>query len=69
MKISTHVIFQLLAVVLQVLNFTSGVVPPHYQPYVMVVISVLQSALAAYNHYFTPNGTPIQLGPAGPATK
>ena len=69
MKISTHVIFQLLAVVLQVLNFTSGVVPPHYQPYVMVVISVLQAALAAYNHYFNPDGTPAQSTPTAPLVK
>jgi hypothetical protein len=61
MTSKTHIIAQVLAMLLQVLNMASGVVPPKYQPYVMFGIAVVQAGMGLYNHYYNPDGTPAAV--------
>jgi len=61
MKISTHLILQILLFVTQYGNIASGYVPMKYVPIVALIVSGAQGALAWYNHYYTPTGIKIFL--------
>jgi hypothetical protein len=60
MKLSTHLVLQALMFALQIGNYALGVVPPKYQPFVMLGVSAIQGFLAWYNHNYTPDGKLIQ---------
>jgi hypothetical protein len=59
MKISTHVILQILLLIAQYGNLVMGMAPPKVQPFVALALSAAQGALAWYNHYYTPQGAKI----------
>lgn len=61
MKLSTHIILQVLGFAIQIGNLVSGVVPPKAQPYVLLVVSLAQAGLGWYNHNFNPDGTPASV--------
>lgn len=61
MTTKVHIIAQVLATLLQVLNMVSGMVPPKYQPWVMFAIAVVQAGMGLYNHYYNPDGTPSSV--------
>ena len=63
MKIQTHVIVQVLLMVVTIGTAISGQVPPKLQPWIIGIVSLAQGIIAWYNHYFTPSGTIV------PATK
>jgi len=46
----THIALQALAMLVQVGNLTTSVVPPKYQGLVTALLSVGQAVLAIYNH-------------------
>jgi hypothetical protein len=62
MTSATHWVAQVLAMLLQILNMASGIVPAKYQPWVAFAIAVVQAGMGLYNHYFTPQGTRIAAG-------
>jgi hypothetical protein len=47
---NTHAIAQGVGILLQVLNFVSGIVPPKYQPIVAGLVGAAQATVALYNH-------------------
>lgn len=59
MKVSTHLVVQIILMAVSVLTMVSGQIPAKYQPYVVGAASLLQGIVAWINHYFTPSGTPI----------
>lgn len=61
MKLRTNLIFQGLGVLIQVLNYISGIVPAHIQPYVMLVVTVAQALVAWRVHWFNPDGTSVAV--------
>jgi len=56
MKVSTHVIIQILATIIQVGNMVLPIAGK-YQMYVTLIVSLAQAGLAWYNQYFNPDGT------------
>lgn len=62
MKLSFNMIFQVLALVIQMGNQYSGIVPPKYQPVAALVVGIAQAAVAWRAHYFNPDGTPASVG-------
>ena len=62
MKISTHLVVQVLLFIASVGTMASGQIPPKYQPYIVGVVSLTQGIVAWINHNFTPSGNPIPPG-------
>lgn len=62
MKVTTHVILQVLGFIVTIGTVVSGQVPPKYVPYVVGIVSAAQGGLAWFNHYFTPQGARIEPG-------
>lgn len=58
MKVKWNVVGQALALVLQGLNYASGVVPVKYQIWVSFGIGVVQASMALVAHFSNPDGTP-----------
>lgn len=54
-----HWVYQILATLLQGINFFGGVVPAKYQPFVAFALILVQGGLGLYNHYYTPAGARI----------
>jgi len=48
---------QVVATILHVLNYASGVVPPRYQPYIALALGILQALGAFIAHFNNPDGT------------
>jgi hypothetical protein len=57
MKVSTHVIVQVLLMVVSIGTMVTGQVPTKYQPLIVGVVSLAQGVIAWINHYYTPSGT------------
>jgi hypothetical protein len=68
MTLSVNAIAQLIALVLQVLNQVSGLVPTKYQVYVALVVGVLQAVVAFLAHFSNPDGSSAKVAytPAKP---
>ncbi len=65
MKSSTHAIVQALLATLQGLNAASlsghlAFLPPKWSAVAVFALTTLQGAIALYNHYFNPDGTPAK---------
>ena len=60
MKLSTHLIWQALAMILQAANQYSDVLPPKWKPFAALGVGLIQVLLAWRAHYFNPDGTPAQ---------
>ena len=58
MPLSWSRFFQILAVLLQILNLVLPVVPPKYKPYVLTVIGIVQVILHNAAGNVNPDGTP-----------
>ena len=56
MKLSTHLVLQILMMIVQYGNLASGFVPPKAQPFVALAVGAAQGGLAWYNHWYTPSG-------------
>lgn len=61
MKLSTHLIIQAIAMLVQAGNEYSSVIPDKYKPAVALVVGLGQAAVAWYNHNYNPDGTPAQV--------
>lgn len=61
MKVSTHVILQVLGLIISVGTVVQNgaFVPTKYIPFVVLIVSAAQGLLAWFNHYYTPDGTKI----------
>jgi len=57
MPVWIHVVLQALGFIVSTGTVVTNMVPPKYQPYVVLVISAAQGALAWYNHYYNPDGS------------
>jgi hypothetical protein len=57
MKVSTHVIVQVLLMVVSIGTMISGQVPVKYQPLIVGLVSLAQGVIAWINHYYSPSGT------------
>ena len=57
MTVKLNIVAQVLAFVLQGLNFASGAVPVKYQPWIAFGIAVVQAGIALLAHYQNPDGT------------
>lgn len=62
MKVSTHVILQVLGFIVSIgtLVQNGSIVPSKYEPFVVGTVSLAQGIMAWYNHYYTPQGVKIQ---------
>jgi len=56
MKLSWHMVSQVLLSLMQLLNLVSKQVSPKWQPVVLGGISLLQIILAYIGHHYTPDG-------------
>jgi hypothetical protein len=61
MKLSTNLIFQGAALLVQYGNQASGVIPAKYQTYVALAIGVAQALVAWHAHNVNPDGTPAAV--------
>jgi hypothetical protein len=57
MKVSTHIIVQVLLMVVSIGTMVTGQVPAKYQPLIVGMVSLAQGVIAWINHYYTPSGT------------
>lgn len=60
MKLNTQLIFQGLTLAGHGINMFSGLVPAKYQPYVALLLALINAGLGWYAHYYNPDGTPAQ---------
>lgn len=51
MKLSTHVVGQVAAGLVQLANLYGGVIPAKYQPVVALVVGIAQATMAFIAHY------------------
>jgi hypothetical protein len=51
------IVFQVIAVVLQLWSALGSVVPPKYQPLAAGIIGCIQAIQGVIAHYFNPDGT------------
>ena len=58
MKISSHLILQVLMILAQILTWATSILPARYQPAASGALAIVQGATGLLNHYFNPNGTP-----------
>jgi hypothetical protein len=58
MKLSTNLIFQGAALIVQYGNQASGLIPVKYQSYVALAIGLAQALVAWHAHNVNPDGTP-----------
>lgn len=58
---TVHIILQALGFIISAGTMATSIVPAKYQPYVVLVVSAAQGALAWYNHNFNPDGTPASV--------
>lgn len=58
MKFSLNVVFQIAAVIAQVLTMISGLVPPSWQPAIHVILTIVQAVVSFGAHFNNPDGTP-----------
>jgi hypothetical protein len=58
MKLSVNLIIQILATIVQVLNFASGMVPAKYQWILAGALSLIQAITGILAHFSNPDGTP-----------
>lgn len=58
MKISTNVIIQVLAIVVDQAGQLSGLVPEKYKHWGVLAVGVLQALVGFLAHYRNPDGTP-----------
>lgn len=62
MKLSTNLIFQFAALVVQYGNQASGLIPVKYQTYVALAVGLAQALVAWRAHTVNPDGTPAEVG-------
>lgn len=60
MKLNTQLIFQSLTLAAHGINMFSGLVPAKYQPYIALLLALVNAGLGWYAHYYNPDGTPAQ---------
>ncbi len=60
------IVFQGIAIVLQLWSALGGVVPPKYQALAAGVIGVLQAIQGTLAHYYNPDGTPAATAYVAP---
>ena len=58
MKLSTNLIFQGAALIVQYGNQASGLIPVKYQSYVALAVGLAQGLVAWHAHNVNPDGTP-----------
>lgn len=61
MKLSTHLIWQALAMILQAANQYSDILPPKWKPFIALAIGLIQVLLGWHAHYYNPDGTPASV--------
>lgn len=61
LKLSTNLIFQAAALIVQYGNQASGVIPAKYQTYVALGVGLAQALVAWRAHNVNPDGTPASV--------
>lgn len=57
MKLKTNLIFQLAAMLVQLVNEFGSFIPKSLQIWVFLIVGLLQALIAWRAHYFNPDGT------------
>jgi len=60
MTFTVHIVFQAIAMVIQLGNFAVGVVPEKYKWIVTGVVGMAQAGMAFKAHWVNPDGTPAE---------
>ena len=58
-RLSTNLIVQILAFIVQGLNQLTSIVPDDTKPVVLAVVAILQGVVALLAHYSNPDATPV----------
>lgn len=58
MKLSANVIIQILGITLQILTYSTTVVPPKAQPILGGAIAIVQAITGVVAHFYNTDGTP-----------